>query len=219
MLVSEMLLISPFYTYTVTPLNTCISNASLPSPSFPSPRAAEILFSMMWAEMEYVGSDIPEISTLLMENLISARHALSLFQHHDGVTGTAKDHVVNDYGAKMLDAINRLHVVQSQAAHYLLTPSKAFYKVEQAQNVFFDLDEERENHFSLPKQTTVQIEHDEDVAKVVVFNSHARRRGELVTIQERREEIQMQEDTGTHNHYPTKILHTFWICPLVNPIS
>ena len=52
---------------------------------------------MMWAEMEYVGSDVKELSEPLMEHVIVARRSLSLFQHHDGITGTAKDHVVQDY--------------------------------------------------------------------------------------------------------------------------
>ena len=50
-------------------------------------RAGEIMYSMMWAEMEYVGSDVRELSEPLMEHVVVARRSLSLFQHHDGITG------------------------------------------------------------------------------------------------------------------------------------
>jgi len=38
-------------------------------------------------------------------DLQDERRALSLFQHHDGVTGTAKDHVVRDYAKRIHTAI------------------------------------------------------------------------------------------------------------------
>ncbi|CAB9502125.1 Alpha-mannosidase 2 [Seminavis robusta] len=39
------------------------------------------------------------------EDLQEPRRALSLFQHHDGVTGTARDHVVQDYAKRIHAAI------------------------------------------------------------------------------------------------------------------
>jgi hypothetical protein len=80
----------------------------------------------------------------------------------------------------MLESIQRLQVVISQSAHYLLTSSKTFYKP--TETIFFDLDDAREHHFALPKQKTIILEHADDTGKIVVYNSHARRRSEVVTV-------------------------------------
>ena len=69
---------------------------------------------MMWAEMEYVGSDFAQLADPLLEELVIARQNLALFQHHDGVTGTAKDHVVVDYGTKMVESVTKLQAIMSQ---------------------------------------------------------------------------------------------------------
>ena len=58
-------------------------------------RAGEIFFSMAWAEMEYIGSDKTELASKGMTSLVQARKALSLFQHHDGITATTKDNCLS----------------------------------------------------------------------------------------------------------------------------
>ena len=42
-------------------------------------------------------------------------------------------------------------------------------------------DDYREHHNSLPKKTVISIDHPDEPTRVVVFNSHARRRSEVVT--------------------------------------
>jgi hypothetical protein len=42
-------------------------------------------------------------------------------------------------------------------------------------------DDFREHHNSLPKKTAISIDHPDEPNRVVVFNSHARRRSEVIT--------------------------------------
>ncbi len=75
----------------------------------------------------------------------------------------------------MMTSIDGLQAVIRQATHYLLTPSKSFYKPKMSE-VFFDLDDNRESAFSLPTKHLIQIDSPEDTYKIVLFNSHARKR-------------------------------------------
>lgn len=74
-------------------------------------RSAEMLHSWQVWEKE----------ANMEERLEGARRALAIFQHHDGVTGTAKDHVVQDYERMMMEAMKDLKMVIQQAVYRQLT--------------------------------------------------------------------------------------------------
>lgn len=61
--------------------------------------------------------------------LQNGRRALSLFQHHDGITGTARDHVVKDYARQMMDALKGCKFVIQQAVYQHLTKATVCTKL------------------------------------------------------------------------------------------
>lgn len=62
-------------------------------------RGAEILYSLAVANARHAGMEgrYPLTDYAL---LVDARRSVGLFQHHDAITGTAKENVVIDYGTK-----------------------------------------------------------------------------------------------------------------------
>merc|ERR1712106_1168881 len=74
-----------------------------------------------------------------------------------------------------------LQKVISQSANFLLARSKASYKPN-LDTTYFDLDDTRTAAWSLPTQTVIQVDHPDIPNRLVVYNSHARRRQELITV-------------------------------------
>ncbi|XP_037030283.1 alpha-mannosidase 2 isoform X2 [Bradysia coprophila] len=85
--------------------------------------------------------------------LTQATRALSLFQHHDGVTGTAKDHVMRDYAKQMNEALILCkNVIQQSAYRYLTKPSiyQPDYKF-----TYFNMDDARTPNPNESRQTII----------------------------------------------------------------
>ncbi|CAG9763918.1 unnamed protein product [Ceutorhynchus assimilis] len=117
---------------------------------------------------------IHSLSNLKLESLLSsARQALALFQHHDGITGTAKDHVVNDYGKRLLQAIhNCQHIIQLCVNNLLGDDVITHYNFEDVWH----------SHNSLPEKMQITIGlPDLPSKKIVIFNSLAFARHEVVS--------------------------------------
>lgn len=124
-------------------------------------RGAEILYSLAVANARHAGMEgrYPVSDYGL---LVDARRSVGLFQHHDAITGTAKENVVTDYGNKygseglkrryirwanfklgqknmtflfsrLLRSLIGLKRVIINAAHFLVMKNKDFYRFYQTE--------------------------------------------------------------------------------------
>uniref|UniRef100_A0A1B6CBG0 Alpha-mannosidase n=1 Tax=Clastoptera arizonana TaxID=38151 RepID=A0A1B6CBG0_9HEMI len=159
-------------------------------------RSADMIFTLAWLEsMKVLNSEWLTSSNDLMKRIFNARSSLSLFQHHDGITGTAKDHVVQDYAYKLLAAIRDCQHIIQQSAHFLLTPSKETYTLK-ADVQYFNLDDTRKLAFSLPEQNLLTFTSGYESRKVVFYNSLTRHRQEIVFLKVSIPEVQVKDWKG-----------------------
>jgi alpha-mannosidase II len=108
-------------------------------------RLAEILYSLCVARSLKIYPTLPDLLT-------SARRNLGLFQHHDGITGTAKDKVVVDYGKRMLAALEHADTIIQHSSQALLLGNDIV-----ADSLHFSLGESRSSQDSLPKPAIVRL--------------------------------------------------------------
>ncbi|XP_060035462.1 alpha-mannosidase 2x [Erinaceus europaeus] len=141
-------------------------------------RGAEILYSLAVAHARRSGqaSQYP-LSNLGL--LTEARRTLGLFQHHDAITGTAKEAVVVDYGVRLLRSLVSLKQVIINAAHYLVLGDKDTYRFD-PDAPFLQMDDTRLNHDALPERTVIQL--DASPRFVVLFNPLDQERLSMVTL-------------------------------------
>uniref|UniRef100_A0A8C7XYX0 Alpha-mannosidase n=1 Tax=Oryzias sinensis TaxID=183150 RepID=A0A8C7XYX0_9TELE len=114
-------------------------------------RGAEILYSLAVATARHEGMEgrYPVTDYSL---LVDARRAVGLFQHHDAITGTAKENVVIDYGNKLLRSLIGLKRVIINAAHFLVMKNRDFYRFYQTE------DDRRATQDALPQRTLIELD-------------------------------------------------------------
>ncbi|XP_020492649.2 alpha-mannosidase 2 [Labrus bergylta] len=134
-------------------------------------RATEILFSLTLAEMRrfrdagHLVADFPARDHF--QRLTAGRRNLGLFQHHDAITGTARDPVVVDYGNRLFRSILNLRQVLRSSAHWLLLLDKSQYNHDQSKP-FMEMDDVMSAQDALPQKTTLTLS--EEPRSLVVFN-------------------------------------------------
>lgn len=95
-------------------------------------RAAEIIFSVAESHARHHGSSSFAVEQLY-GLLTNARRNLGVFQHHDGITGTAKDFVVVDYATRCVyvRTCGRPSLFNSAVSHAFLRPREDLRRVGQ----------------------------------------------------------------------------------------
>ncbi|XP_067941303.1 alpha-mannosidase 2x-like [Watersipora subatra] len=137
-------------------------------------RSAEIIFSLAQAKSLTDGSSSFQASSLY-DKLSYARQSLGLFQHHDGITGTAKAAVVVDYGNRMLRGWKSAYEVIRASAQLLVG------NVVSAPLEMFDVDWLKDEQDALEIRSVQELKQGEK-EKFVIYNSSPHEREELVRV-------------------------------------
>lgn len=146
-------------------------------------RTAEIFFSIA----NFVKKSSNSQFSTLWNGIVNARRNAALFQHHDGVTGTAKNHVVNDYGIKMLDSLKSCTRAIIHSIRTILTNESPNLNKNKNNNnnddddkLWFDMDDYRIQQDSLPERISIIL--NQNPRDIIFVNSLARARNELINI-------------------------------------
>lgn len=161
-------------------------------------RSADIIFSLALSHGKSLQSVAdPAWSNQMASMLTAARRSLALFQHHDGITGTAKNHVVVDYANKLFAGIQNCRRVIDQCAHYLLRSDQDDF-APQIEEQRFLVDDIQLFYNQLPKKAVIRMDRvDAGMSRRIVFyNSLVSERVETVTLRVSHPNIQVSDDSG-----------------------
>ena len=126
--------------------------------------------------------------------LQTARQETALFLHHDAITGTSRNNVVNDYLDRMGRAAQKLQLMMANMLQHLIT--KHSYRTPLLTHSLFTID------IADTQQTdpTGQVDQADGVqplyAPVVLFNSLAWHRQQLVSVKVSTRHVKVEDHTG-----------------------
>ncbi|KAI3748059.1 hypothetical protein L6452_10891 [Arctium lappa] len=134
-----------------------------------------------------------KLPTGFSHKLTAARRNLALFQHHDGVTGTAKDHVVQDYGMRMHTSLQDLQIFMSKAIEVLL----GIHHDKNNQNPSqFEPAQVRSKYDAQPVHKAISANQG-TVQSVVLFNPLEQTRNEVVMFIVERPDVTILDSNWT----------------------
>lgn len=142
-------------------------------------RASEIMMALMLGYCQKL--QCLKLPVGFSHKLTAARRNLALFQHHDGVTGTAKDHVVEDYGTRMHTSLQDLQIFMSKAVEVLLGIHHEKLAQGSVQHSQFEQEQVRSKYDVQPVHREINVPEG-NMQAVVLFNPLEQMRNEVVMV-------------------------------------
>ncbi|XP_063820174.1 alpha-mannosidase 2 [Pseudophryne corroboree] len=142
-------------------------------------RSAEILYSLALVHTQRTSKLQAFPSGEHYKLLTEARRNLGLFQHHDAITGTAKEWVVVDYGTRLYHSLLNLKRVIVDAAHLLILKDKDTYSFNPSAP-FFSMDDVQKTQDALPQKTVIKVTG--QPRSLVLFNPFEQERFSVVSV-------------------------------------
>ncbi|KAG1327050.1 alpha-mannosidase 2 [Cocos nucifera] len=155
-------------------------------------RASEMMVALVLGYCQK--SQCAKLPVSFSHKLTAARRNLALFQHHDGVTGTAKDHVVEDYGTRMHTSLQNLQIFMSRAVEVLL--SDFHDKSDPTLLSQFEPEQTRSKYDVQPTHKVLDV-HEEHAHSVVLFNPLEQTRDEVVMVIVTKPDIFVRDSNGS----------------------
>ncbi|XP_031284235.1 alpha-mannosidase 2 [Pistacia vera] len=153
-------------------------------------RATEMMIALLLGYCQRPQCE--KFPTSFAYKLTAARRNLALFQHHDGVTGTAKDHVVQDYGTRMHTSLQDLQIFMSKAIEVLIGMREKF---DQTVSQFEPI-QLRSKYDVQPMYKAISA-HEGTSQSVVFFNPSEQTREEVVMIIVNRPDVTVLDSNWT----------------------
>ncbi|XP_004420380.1 PREDICTED: alpha-mannosidase 2 [Ceratotherium simum simum] len=153
-------------------------------------RTAEILyyFALQQAQKYKISKFL---SSSYYTALTEARRSLGLFQHHDAITGTAKDWVVVDYGTRLFHSLMNLKKIIGSSALLLILKDKHSYD---STDTLLEMDLKQKSQSSLPRRNIIKLSA--EPRYLVIYNPSEQDRNSMVSVWVSSPKVQVSSASG-----------------------
>ncbi len=158
-------------------------------------RSLEILFTILFNQARQ--NQLSKVYNKCEEEfkkIIQARRNLGLFQHHDAITGTSREHVMKDYAFRLFQSIQDTVKLQQQTIESLIQAK------DNSENNFVISEFERNNFNLLSRKTPIDVKPGKNV-EIVLYNSLAQERIEVISVRSKSPNVKILDPNGDEVQY------------------